>query len=202
MGPVIAIDVHLIEAGPYTAAEAEALAARLAPAERARLPADADARRGFLALHLALPRLGAAGRRVATSRAPAAAAIACADLPHLGIDLETRARAGDDLAGDEAAFGPAEAAWLARCPDRIAAALRLWVRKEAAVKAIGTGFAREPRDVLVLAARLVLAGVSLALHDVAVDDPLFAAVAAPPGAAPRAPVRWRLDADGDLRRVS
>jgi 4'-phosphopantetheinyl transferase superfamily len=198
---VTPIDVHVIDAAPFTAAEEEALTARLTVADRARLPLDAGARRGFLALRLALPQLATGGRRVATARALAGAAVACADLPYLGIDLETRARVGDDLAWVDTAFGAAEAAWLAGRPDRVAAALRLWCRKEAAVKAIATGFAREPREILVLAPRVALGGVTLALHDVAVGDPLFAAVAAPPGAVPGPPARWRLDGDGTLRPV-
>ncbi|MDO4240137.1 4'-phosphopantetheinyl transferase superfamily protein [Micrococcus sp.] len=69
----------------------------------------------------------------------------------LGLDLERRdasAFAGPDGLGD-VGLSAGERAWVAGLPpaDRPAARVRLWTRKEALVKAAGTGFTGDPADV-------------------------------------------------------
>lgn len=69
----------------------------------------------------------------------------------LGLDLEQAdapAFGTEDALG-AVAFGPHERAWIRARPveDRPAARARLWTRKEAIVKAAGTGFTGDPADV-------------------------------------------------------
>jgi hypothetical protein len=193
-----AVEVHLIDAARVTPAVESALADRLTAGERARLPPDPQARRGALAVGLAMAQLDLRGRRVATASASSVAAIACGDVAHLGVDLETRSgfRPGGD--GHPARFRPAERAWLARTHDARAAAIRLWCRKSALVQALAARGTHDPHDLLVLAPRVAVAGVTLALHDLPLPDPLFAALATPTHARPL-PIRsWFLDDDGTL----
>jgi 4'-phosphopantetheinyl transferase len=93
------------------------------------------------------PRLadaGAPGFNVAHSGRAILVAIATA--PDVGVDVElVRADVDVDLLA-ASHFAPAERAALARLAptERRAAFFRLWARKEAYVKALGTGFSTEP----------------------------------------------------------
>lgn len=81
--------------------------------------------------------------------APPRSAGAPSGSPGLGLDLESVERVGFD-GFDEVALSPAERLSVARLPrqDRAVARCRLWTRKEALVKALGTGFAdRDPAAV-------------------------------------------------------
>lgn len=74
--------------------------------------------------------------------------------PGLGLDVErvdAPAFADPDALG-EVGFSTAERAWAAARPrsERPAARARLWTRKEALVKAAGTGFTGDPADVAAL----------------------------------------------------
>jgi 4'-phosphopantetheinyl transferase len=90
----------------------------------------------------------------------------------VGIDAEPAGR--DPGAGLGRMLAPAEAALLAATPepDRTAAALRLWTRKEAALKLTGRGLALPPRTVDVTVDRPVVAGRRIALTDLSAEHAL------------------------------
>lgn len=69
------------------------------------------------------------------------ALIAVAAGREVGIDLEQVRADGDPLSVPEAFFTPAEVEWIRRSDDRVRAFFTCWVRKEAALKAWGTGLA-------------------------------------------------------------
>ena len=85
---------------------------------------------------------------------------------------------------------PAELALFERIPEhrRTAAFFRLWTRKEAALKAIGTGFLTEPRSLFVgfdqpgEKDEMLLDGRPCAIRDVAVSAGHIAAICCPPNA--------------------
>lgn len=75
------------------------------------------------------------------SRTPDLVVVALADVP-VGVDVERAGSADDGLAGVALAAGEVVAAG----PDGV---LRTWVRKEAVLKAAGTGLAVDPRTLTV-----------------------------------------------------
>ena len=75
----------------------------------------------------------------------------------------------------------------------------MWCRKAAVVQAIAAERALDPRDPLVLASRVAVGDVTVALHDLPVLDPVFAALAAPPGQPPLATRYWSIDDQGTLQ---
>lgn len=81
----------------------------------------------WLVLAVALPRGG---------QAPAAVGVDVEQGPALG-ESSLLTRFGDDV--QRVVFTDVERAWVGAAPDPGAAALRLWTRKEAALKAVGAG---------------------------------------------------------------
>jgi 4'-phosphopantetheinyl transferase len=73
--------------------------------------------------------------------------------PGVGVDVEALGRAGDVVRAVERIVAPEEAAAFAQLPatERLGALLELWVRKEAVLKAEGTGLAGVPHAVQVAA---------------------------------------------------
>lgn len=93
------------------------------------------------------PRVVGAAVPLHLSVAHAGPHVAVAIGPHpLGVDVEPL---GADVSGVAAALAPGEAHAVARLPagERDDALLRIWVRKEALLKAAGTGFAVDARTV-------------------------------------------------------
>jgi 4'-phosphopantetheinyl transferase len=157
--------VRVLRLVPETAAPAAVEAARalLDPAERAR--ADAFARpldrARFTVVRAALRRaVGAAtgvapaqvrllpgphgkpeatGVHVNVSHTDGLALVALSPAAPVGVDVERRAPSPRDADLADRYFSPAEAARVRAAPDPGAAFLRLWVRKEAALKATGRG---------------------------------------------------------------
>lgn len=111
------------------------------------------------------------------------ALIAVAGEGRLGVDLEMR-RPLPELDGICTMLHPAERALLAATPEsaREDRFYRVWTRKEAALKALGTGMADGLAGFSVVGERAYLPGAPpLALHDVAVAEGWFAACATEPG---------------------
>jgi 4'-phosphopantetheinyl transferase len=69
------------------------------------------------------------------------ALIAVAAGQEVGIDVEQLRADSDPLSVPEAFFTPAEVEWIRHSEDRVRAFFTCWVRKEAALKAWGTGLA-------------------------------------------------------------
>lgn len=103
----------------------------------------------------------------------------------IGCDIEDRFRPDDDV--DELGamvLHPAEQQEMGRlaAPDREKAFKRYWVRKEAVLKAAGSGFLQDPRTVIVGLDRAQPAwtgadGPVLNLHEMQLAEDCFAAVA-------------------------
>lgn len=66
----------------------------------------------------------------------------------VGIDVEVHDRRTEVQKLERLVFDPAEIAWLAAEPDRREAFFRLWVLKEAVLKAAGTGLSVDPRAMI------------------------------------------------------
>ena len=73
---------------------------------------------------------------------------AVADVP-VGCDVEKIAAVAEGV--PQRCLTAAELAFLESAADREREFYRLWVRKESALKALGTGFLKEPREISVLA---------------------------------------------------
>lgn len=102
----------------------------------------------------------------------------------LGCDIENRFQADDAQRMAPLVLHTAELALLAGLPDsaRHEAFMRLWVRKESVLKAMGTGFGADPKLILAglaesPAAHVACPGPLLYLHDGPVIEGCRAAVA-------------------------
>lgn len=116
---------------------------------------------------------------VSLSRTPGAViavASLSASLAGIGVDIERLDRASQGLR--DVAMSPTEVAALPTTADA-SGDLRVWVRKEAMLKALGTGLATDPRSIT-LAGTTVVHGPQGPwwLHDVALADGFAATVAA------------------------
>lgn len=131
-----------------------------------------------------------------TSLSHASAAVAIAVSRHgcVGIDLESTVRAVEMPEIAERVAHPTEAGELALLPEteRAAALLRLWVRKEALLKAAGIGLAREmdsfrgpAGEALALPAADGPDGTEAIIHMLEIGPDWVAAIAGPPPAATR-----------------
>lgn len=118
------------------------------------------------------------------------ALIAIAAVGEIGIDLEMH-RPLPELAAISALLHPVEHEWLAglRDGEREAGFYRLWTRKEAALKALGTGIAVGLDGFNVLPDRIQVrpspqaraqAPACLTLHDLSIGPDFSAALATPP----------------------
>ena len=87
------------------------------------------------------PRVPGGTVAFSASSAGAVAVVAVSRGGELGIDIADPRALADILGGElpPGLLGAGEAAWVAAAPDRVEALGRLWVRKEALAKAIGTG---------------------------------------------------------------
>jgi 4'-phosphopantetheinyl transferase len=170
------VEVFIVPTEPVSARAVELLSAE----ERLRLSqmrSDA-ARSGFVSLRAALrsilsqrlgcppqsvavavapggqPRAPGSGWHVSLSHASAGGVVALSRDGPIGVDMEADRQIPDALAIARGLFHPTEWAWIARHRDdaRSAAFLRVWVRKEAVVKACGTGLAARLDTWSVLAA--------------------------------------------------
>lgn len=107
--------------------------------------------------------------------------------PAIGVDLALVA--DFHRAIPDAAYSPAERRRLLSVPDAPAEAARLWARKEALLKALGTGLRTDPAAVETLGDGRVsdvdARGLGLPPGFVAATAVGFAATSAGPGAAPR-----------------
>jgi 4'-phosphopantetheinyl transferase len=118
-----------------------------------------------------------AGDRIAfnLSHSEAMAIVAVSSVGPLGVDLEYRGRARDTAALARRYFTPAEAALVAADPDVF---YRIWTRKEAWVKAQGSGLAI-PLDTVDVSGTVA----GWLLEDIAIAPDYAAAVARPGGRA-------------------
>lgn len=124
----------------------------------------------------AAPRVVGADGPLHMSVAHTGHVVVVALAPHpVGVDVELD-DVDADAGGIDAALTAREAEAIAALPgaERVHALLRAWVRKEAVLKAIGTGLARDPRTVelsppgrpaAVLAPADLAAPGAMALHD-------------------------------------
>ncbi len=96
--------------------------------------------------------------------------LALADCP-VGVDLQRLRMKTDPLAAAKRFFTPAEAEIIEKAPpdQRTRCFLDIWAKKEAAVKAAGTGFDIPPSSFSVLSDQLTLKG--LTLRFIAIDAP-------------------------------
>ena len=211
------VDVWRIALATTSRDDAAALALLSAP-ERARHERylDAAAAREFAAARAALRRLLGlrlgvapallriergphgkpflpehAGTRFNAAHAGGFAAIAVSGDAEVGIDLELAAAFDARRPLREVVCNDAERRWLAAHPEQADRALgRLWTRKEALLKALGTGLAIEPAGVdlsaqirasggtIAIAAPGGMVAATLAWTDVALGDDVLCSAAA------------------------
>jgi phosphopantetheinyl transferase len=108
------------------------------------------------------------------------ALVAIADGFAVGVDLESAAARIDPDALAKIVLAPAEVGLVqaAQGAERRHAFLRVWCRKEAALKAVGLGLVDDLTAVSVAGEELVLGASRVWLRDLAVGDGLVAAIAA------------------------
>ena len=159
------------------------LAARLSVDARSLDIATGPIGKPFLPAHPAL--------RFNVSHAGALALVALCEQADVGIDLEPAASFADASRLWPTVCSDAEQRWLAAHPERAVQAFgRLWTRKEAVLKALGSGLAAGARAVDFSTHMAATSGTTsgVAWQDLTVADAGFAALAAV-GAGPLQ-VRW------------
>jgi phosphopantetheinyl transferase len=139
------------------------------------------------------PRLDGCGARpqFSLSHSEDLALLAISWASPLGVDVESVELLTDRDSMAAQIMHPIELALFERIPEhqRTTAFFRLWTRKEAALKAIGTGFLTEPRSLFVgfdhagEEAEIMLNGRACAVRDVTVSAGHIAAVCGPQAAA-------------------
>jgi 4'-phosphopantetheinyl transferase len=100
------------------------------------------------------PPPGGQALHVSIAHAGDRVVVACTDVGPIGVDVEENA--GASFAGfADVALAPCEQQWLARLsPDeQLPGRARMWVRKEAVLKATADGLSSDPRDLIVSAPR-------------------------------------------------
>ncbi|MCP4968740.1 MAG: 4'-phosphopantetheinyl transferase superfamily protein [bacterium] len=131
--------------------------------------------------HLAHP-VGELTFSLARTNEHAVLAIGCGAA--VGVDIESAEQVGLDPRTMERVLTPAEQRWLADQDDTQLSFLRLWVRKEALFKALGTGIGSDFAQTSLQGESPVGCGAHL-VSDIDLGDGLLAAIATSPDCSTR-----------------